>query len=236
MLSRILEVFGPEIRGWLLAWARVAPAVVLVPAFGLRAIPLPARAAMGLALGAAIVPSLRPLEATGPLWPWALLVESLRGLPVALVAASVLWVATMTGGLVDNLRGAQERQHLPNVETDASPMGALLAMLAAILFLQTGGPAHLVERLMAPEHLSPSLLVRTASALTCGVGLAIEVAAPLAVTSLVVETSLLLIARAAQPAPVLALVAPLRTMVLLGVSALLLDRMLVLLRAILQGF
>src|SRR5580700_3879875 len=89
---------GIDLAALGLAWARVMPAVTLVPAFGLRALPAPARAVMGLAFAASIFPAMAPVAA-GATQPWALLavVEIVRGLPVALAAAIPLWAATMAG-------------------------------------------------------------------------------------------------------------------------------------------
>ncbi len=222
-----LQLSELDLKAWALGWARALPAIALVPAFGLRALPLPARAALGLVMAATIAPSLRPLAERPEAWPWRLALEALTGLPVAIIAATALWVATMVGGLADNLRGAQARLALPNVESDASPLGALLGMLVAILFLETGGPAHLGAALAASGPLTTSAVVRSAEALVGGIEFTIAVAVPLVVTSLVVEVTALLVTRAAQPAPLGAVLAPLRSLALLGVLAILLDRMVV---------
>jgi type III secretory pathway component EscT len=223
-IERALELSALDLQAWLLGWARAVPAVTLVPAFGLRALPVPARAAMGLILGLTILPGLRPVVAESEAWPWRLLIEMMNGLPVAITAATALWVASMVGGLVDNLRGAQERLALPNVEPDASPLGAMLGMLAAILFLETGGPAHLAAALAEQRVVGTGSLLGSAKALVGGIEFTIAVAVPLVVTSLVVEVAALLVARAAQPAPFATVLAPLRSIVILGVLAILLDR------------
>jgi flagellar biosynthesis protein FliR len=223
-VERALELSALDLRAWLLGWARAVPAVALVPAFGLRALPVPARAAMGLILALTIAPSLRPVAERPEAFPWRLLIEVLNGLPVAITAATALWVASMVGGLVDNLRGAQERLALPNVEPDASPLGAMLGMLAAVLFLETGGPAQLAAALAQPGTVGVGPILGSAKALVAGIEFTIAVAVPLVVTSLVVEVTALLVARAAQPAPFATVLAPLRSIVILGVLAVLLDR------------
>ena len=223
-IERALELSAVDLQAWLLGWARAVPAVALVPAFGLRALPAPARAAMGLILALTVMPSLRPVVGQPEAWPWRLLIEVLNGLPVAITAATALWVASMVGGLVDNLRGAQERLALPNVEPDASPLGAMLGMLAAIFFLETGGPAHLAAALAEQGAVGTGSLVGSAKALVGGIEFTIAVAVPLVVTSLVVEVAALLVARAAQPAPFATVLAPVRSIVILGVLAILLDR------------
>jgi type III secretory pathway component EscT len=223
-IEKAFELSAVDLGAWLLAWARALPAVALVPAFGLRALPLPARAAMGLMLAATIAPSLRPIAESLDAWPWLLLREVLNGLPVAITAATALWAATMMGGLVDNLRGVQERLGLPSVEPDASPLGAMLGMLVALLYLETGGPAHLGAALAERGQLDAGAVLSSARALAAGIEFSIAVAVPLLVTSLVVEVAALLVTRAAQPAPVATVLAPLRSIAILAVLAVLLDR------------
>src|SRR5262245_41784225 len=107
-----------------LAWARVMPTVVLVPAFGLRALPVPARALVALALAGAIVPALAPAaRVTAEPWAVTLVGEILRGLPVAIAAAVPLWAATMAGGVADALRGGSDNVSAPTVEGRATPLG-----------------------------------------------------------------------------------------------------------------
>lgn len=49
-----LSKAGIDVAGLGLAWARVMPTVTIVPAFGLRALPAPARAVMALVFAATI--------------------------------------------------------------------------------------------------------------------------------------------------------------------------------------
>jgi type III secretory pathway component EscT len=207
-----------------LAWARVMPTVVLVPAFGLRALPAPARAVMGLAFAAGIFPALAQ-SASDARGPWAVLalVEFARGVPIALAAAVPLWAATMAGGVADALRGSQEMPAMPTVEGRATPLGVLLSLLASTLFLATGGPARVVKALaVAPMPDHP--LLAAANDLAGGIVLAVAVGGPLLAASVVVEVTAALVARAASPAQVHALLAPLRAMATLAVLALVLQR------------
>jgi type III secretory pathway component EscT len=164
-----------------LTWARFAPTLAIVPAFGLRALPIAARGVLGLALAASVFPALTPLYADRGGTPWVLLAleQIALGLPVALAAAIPLWAATMAGGLVDALRGVQEGNGLAVVETPrASPLAVLLSLLASIVFLSTGGPARVAAALVTTT-LAEHPLLGAAHALTAGIGLAIAVAAPL---------------------------------------------------------
>src|SRR5687767_8449455 len=108
-LARLLSGSGLELGAWGLAFARVLPVLVIVPAFGLRALSAPVRASAALLLAALIVPAIRPLAVQTAAWPPLLLLELARGTLVAVAAAVPLWSATMAGGIIDALRGAQEQ-------------------------------------------------------------------------------------------------------------------------------
>ena len=225
-IADVLAKSGVDLTRLGLAWARVAPSVALVPAFGLRAFPAPARATLGLALAAVVAPGLPGLGPTRPAWPLAFALEVARGLPVAVSASVALWAATMAGGVVDDLRGARESAALPNVESGATPLGALMALLAALIFLEGGGPARVVAALGRPDLGFSQPLFGAAANLVGGIELALAVATPLLVASLVIEVASALVARAASPAFIQPLLAPLRSLGLLAVSALVLERML----------
>lgn len=215
---RDLEAFG-------LAWARVAPTIAIVPAFGLKALPASARGILGLALAAAIWPALVPVARDHVATPWVFLAleQIVMGLPVALAAAIPLWAATMAGGLVDSLRGAQESSGLAVVEGRASSFGVLLSLLASIVFLSTGGPAR-VTAALATASLDAHPLLAAANALVAGIGLAVAIGGPLLAAALVLELAFAFIARAASPAQVHALLAPLRALGLLAIAAVVLER------------
>jgi type III secretory pathway component EscT len=227
LIETTVEAFaaaGVDLAGLGLAWARVAPAVAIVPAFGLRALPAPARAVLGLALAACIAPALAPVApASNAAWPLLVLVEAARGLPVAIAAAVPLWAATMAGGVADALRGAQDGQSPPVVEGSAGPLGVALSLLASAIFLATGGPARVVEAL-ATRTSDAHPLLAAASNLVHGVTLAVALGAPLLAAAVVVEIAGAVIARAAAPAQVQALIAPLRALGTLAIAGLVLER------------
>ncbi len=223
-MQPVLAALGVDLRGWALAWARVTPAVTLVPAFGLNALPAQTRAALGLALAICIAPSLQPAQLAAP-FGVALVLEVARGLPVALTAAGALWAAGMAGGLADNLRGARETQALPVVDEEVSPLGALLSLLVALLFLESGGAARVAAALTSSAALSRGVLWQVTVGLTHAIELALAVAAPVVAVSIVAELCNALVARSATPAHVVALLAPLRSVLILVVFALLFERM-----------
>lgn len=213
------------------AWARATPLVVLLPAFGLKALPTPVRMTLGLAFAMTIYPGLlvttSPGEPMTMTMPAALVVELARGVPIALATAVPLWAATMAGGLADGLRGSNEPASFSVVEGRATSIAILFSLGAAVLFFATGGPARAVLALSLP-HATPWLAAVTA--LVHGIGLAVSIAAPILTASIVLEIGGALIARAASPAHVDALLSPLKALALLTFIALALDRMLALTR------
>ena len=131
----------------------------------------------------------------------------------------------MAGGLTDNIRGARETQALPVVDEDVSPLGALLSLLVSLLFLESGGAARVAAALASQEALSHGVLWQVALGLTHSVELALAVAAPVVAVSIVVELGNALIARSATPAHIAALLAPLRSVLILVAFALLFEHM-----------
>jgi type III secretory pathway component EscT len=226
IVAEALESTGVDLRGWALSWARMSPSIALVPAFGLRAIPAPARTALGLALAASVAPALAPLAGDARPWPIALLIETSKGLPIALSASIALWTATMTGGLIDNLRGSRDSAALPVIENGSTPSGVLFGLLVAIAFLEMGGPGRVAALVSRSELEFTGPLLRAAGHLTQGVELAVLVAAPLIAVSVVWEVASSLVTRAASPASVQQLIAPLRSLTLLAVLAVLFERIL----------
>jgi flagellar biosynthetic protein FliR len=215
---------GVDPRAWALGFARVIPTVTLVPAFGLSAVPAQTRLTLGLALGLCCAPALAGrMEGDG----WLVVAmgrEALVGLPVALLAALASYVALMAGGLVDDLRGAKETVTLPALPEQLPPVSVLFALLASIAFLETGGAARVVgalsSPLLGPRFSWPAL----AQAFASSIELAFAIAAPLAVACVLLEIASALIARAATPAFIGPVLAPLKSVVLLGVLALVFER------------
>src|SRR3970282_2456435 len=58
ILAEISAGLELDLANLALAWARVAPSVLFIPAFGLSAVPGPTRAALGLSLAACIAPAV----------------------------------------------------------------------------------------------------------------------------------------------------------------------------------
>jgi type III secretory pathway component EscT len=211
------------------------PAVMIVPAFGLRGLPRPAQVLMGLGLAGCVAPVLPPSGAFGSN-PWLLeaLVEVLRGIPVALAAAVPLWAATMAGGMADALRASQDTVSAPTVEGRATPLGVPLSLLSCAIFLGTGGPARMARALAFRPPSAHPLLAAT-SDLVSGIGLAVAIGGPLLAAGVIADIAAALVARAAAPAQVHALVAPLRALGMLAVMGLVFDRLAAVLTRVVQA-
>jgi type III secretory pathway component EscT len=125
----------------------------------------------------------------------------------------------MAGGVADALRGANDVVPAPTVDGSATPMGVTLSLLASCMFFATGGPAHIAAALTRAE-LPPGAWTHVAEQLADGVTIAVALGAPLLAASVVVEVAGALIARAATPAQLHLVLAPLRALALLSVFAL----------------
>jgi type III secretory pathway component EscT len=227
LLSAVSAIFaenGIDLRAWALGLARATPAVTLVPAFGLTAVPPPTRLALGLALGLCLAPALSGQVALNGGLLVGLAREALLGLPVALIAALSIHVAAMAGGLVDDVRGARESVTLPSLPEQLPPVAVLFALLSSMAFLETGGAARVVSALSTPLLAARFSWTAVAQAFAGSVELAFAIAAPLVVASVLLETGSALVARAATPAFIGPVLAPLKSVVLLGVLALVLER------------
>lgn len=224
-VASVFQSAGIDLAALGLAWARVLPIVVIVPAFGLRALPVPARAVIGLALAAAITASVPGVALGTAGHVVGLLGEVTRGLSIAIAAAVPLWAATMAGGLIDTLRAGTtpEQASAPVVEGRSTPMGALLSILASAIFLSGGGAARVVAAVARPETASSPVLVASHD-LVAGITLAVALGAPVLVATILVDVAGALLARTASPAHVGTLLAPVRALVVLVVLAVSVDR------------
>jgi flagellar biosynthesis protein FliR len=235
ILGAAIDAFareGIDLASLGLAWARAMPLVVIVPAFGLRALPAPARALFGLSLAACVFPAVGSVASVasvataseGASWALLALGEVARGLPIAIAAAVPLWAATMAGGVADALRGSLDTPSGPTVEGPATPLGIPFSLLACALFFSTGGPGRVVMALASRAPGTHPLLAAVDD-LTGGITLAVALGAPLLAASVVIEIAAALVARAASPAQVHALVAPLRALGTLAIAGIVLDRL-----------
>jgi len=224
-LARELALAGIEPLSWLLAWARLVPSLILIPAFGLQAFPLVMRFLFAFMLAAVVAPSLPPIDPGAQPWFVALASELARGAPVAVSVAISVWGASMAGNLIDELRGgpAAPRVLLASDEP-TSPLGTLLSLAATVAFFQLGGPARLAEALAAAEPLRQQDLRALALTLARGIQFSVALAGPLLALGPFLELLHTLVARITRPVPTNVVFGPARALALLAVAALLLDR------------
>lgn len=231
--SELLSNVGISWQRLLLAWARSLPLVTIVPAFGSRLMPAPARAVFGLGLAGLLVPAIvYQVPDRGDLVV-GFVRELFRGLPVALATGALLWAAMMAGGLIDDLRGASQQQSmlLPEART---PLAALLGLFATCAFLQLGGVESAVSSLVNDASAGNPLLGAVRE-LVGALHITFALCAPILCVSVVWEVASALIARAASPAHVQSLLAPLRALVVLGAFAVVLPAFFELLQAVLAS-
>jgi flagellar biosynthesis protein FliR len=226
---------GVEPRAWALGFARAIPTVTLVPAFGLSAVPPQTRLVLGLSLGLCIAPALAGRADSGGIFVIAMGREAFAGLPVAMMAALTTYVATMAGGLIDDLRGGRESVTLPVLPEQLPPVSVLFGLLASLAFLELGGAGRVVSALASPLLSARFSWLSVVQAFAGSVELAFAIAAPLAVACVLLEAASALIARAATPAFIGPVLAPLKSVALLGVLALVLERIAELLALVAKG-
>jgi type III secretory pathway component EscT len=219
---------GVDAYGWVLAWARSLPSLLLVPALGLPGLPLPLRLVFAAVLGVVIAPTLAPSAGAAAMAPpdAAMLAGELaRGVPVALGVALGIWGATMAGNLLDELIGTSSGSRAPfDDSAPGGPLGVLLALVAAIAFFELGGPARMLAALTSAPPLGVADVRTMAVALARGIQLAVVLAGPLLALAPFVELLSGLAARSAFPPGQRAALGSLRGLVLFGGAALLLDR------------
>lgn len=243
-MSTLAEVLRDPARldGWLvvgvLVAARVAPLTVLVPWMTLQGSPALVRAALVLALTAALAPlaagalDAGTLAQAGPLQLAAFgLREVLVGGIFAVAAALPFWALDWAGRLVDTWRGASLVEVLTPDGERTSPLGQLHLLLGVVLFFSLGGhrlafaafgeglvvaPPGAVDLAASAETFALGVARLTAAALAFAAALA----APAAAAIVVVEVGLGLVARSAPQIPVFFAGMPLRAAV--GLAAVLL--------------
>ena len=211
------------------AFARVLPVATIVPALAMRGAPTQVRLAIAIALAAPLAPALpwTPGGAT-PLW-LTLFGDALRGLPLAVLIATPLFVAVHVGAIADALRGAPEvtQAQPPAGDGARGTLATLSALLAGSVWLSSGGVTRALSLLAASakattgatEGVAPWALA--ARALTDGLRLGVAASAGVLVAMLALEAALLALGRAAiplSPQPIAVVARPVVSVVALSLS------------------
>jgi flagellar biosynthesis protein FliR len=213
-----------------IAWGRVLPTALFVPAFGLGFLSLPVRSVIALGLAIAVAPSI-PVSAAsgggaggggGEPWPLSVVEAILRGVPLAIAASVSLWSAMVAGGVADTAAGSGRfRPAEAALGPRVTPISTLCGLLASIAFFETGGASRVVERLSSSS--GPGLQGAVQD-LAAGIALGAGIGAPFLVAVAVVDVA---ISVATQDRPAVlpeSVFAPLRALVVLIASAALFER------------
>ncbi len=184
---------------YLRAFARVLPMATLVPALAMRGAPNSVRLALAFGLAMPIAGSFP--QSTAPLG-MTLALDVVLGLPLAILVATPLWMATHVGAIADLLRGAPEVTQAAPPATDGArgTLATLTALLAASAWVASGGVVRalaLLATVTPAAGAAPFALA--ARALTDGLRLGVAASAGVIVAALVLEVALVAIGRAATP-------------------------------------
>lgn len=227
----------PLFLGILLS-GRILPVVFLVPAFGGKRLPVPAK----LGLVACVVIAVYPQAGlTGPapsgLFYVGLLLKELAVGTVLALAGSCLFEGMRMGGqLIDNLRGsAGAHTYLPQSDERTSPIGDLHLLLCILVFFAAGGPALFLKALQQslvslpvcslPQVTQCTQAADLALAVTAqAIRMGVSIAFPAAVALLVADMLLGFMNRTAPQIQVFFLGMPLRAVIGVLAVILTLDR------------
>jgi len=231
-MQALLDRLGGEAVLWqtltlyALVLARVAPLGFLAPWIALRDAPVLVRTATMLALTAAMAPLAAASAHALPIGAFAFGVAVLRevstGTLFAVAAALPFWALDWTGRLIDTWRGASLAEVLaPPTGENTSPLGTLYLLLGVVIFLALGGHRLALEAFVEGLSNAPvgapvavhglgQAVLGSVRLSADALAFAVALAAPAAVSLVLVEIALGLIARAAPQVPVFFAGMPLR--------------------------
>lgn len=217
---------------------RILPVVFLVPAFGGKRLPVPAKLGLVACVVIAVYPqAVFPGTLPGGFFFYGLLLKELAvGTVLALAACCLFEGMRMGGQLIDNLRGsAGAHTYLPQSDERTSPVGDLHLLLCILVFFAAGGPALFLRALQEslvslpvcnfPEVTQCAQAADLALAVTAqAIRMGVSIAFPAAVALLVVDMLLGFMNRTAPQIQVFFLGMPLRAVVGILAVILTLDR------------
>lgn len=194
---------------FLLSLARILPIVAITPFFGSKAIPAPVRMGLAICLAVILFPHLllstKTHLAIDFLFAGLFLKELFIGFIFAFLASVPFWVAQSSGIVIDFMRGASSMiGQDPTMKNQVSTIGILYNQITIVLFFGVGGGALFINTLMSsylilpPDHfLSPiffakgfpfwNQMIHMAAHI---VSMALQLAAPAIVGSLMAEVFL----------------------------------------------
>jgi type III secretory pathway component EscT len=243
-------------KGALVA-ARLAPLTVVAPWIALRDAAASVRAALVLLLTLALAPlafahadAAASAASAAELLPVQMLREAMVGFVFAVATAVPFYALDHGGRLVDAMRGASSSEVIaPPTGERTSPFGDLYLLAGVALFASLGGPRLAIEVLAKSFEVVPigaavdfgrtTFALGAARLFAFALAFGLSVAAPAALSIVLVEAALGLIARASPSIPVFFAGMPLRAAAgiagsLLGLSVVF-DRLPEVFRATLEG-
>ena len=145
---------------FLLSLARILPIVAITPFFGSKAIPAPVRMALAICLGVILFPHLLLTVHThleiGYAFAILFLKEAFIGLIFAFFASVPFWVAKSSGIVIDFMRGASSMiGQDPTMKNQVSTIGILYNQITIVLFFSIGGAAIFLNILMSSYVILP---------------------------------------------------------------------------------
>ena len=215
--------------------ARTIPIAWSIPAFGGPTLPGQVRLALGVGLSLFCLPALAGNPPAGDAVVWVVLAlrEVIVGVVMGFVCACTFRAAEAAGQFTDVLRGANMAEALsPTGRGRSSPLGALLLLLAIVVFFEIGGTGHVASALVKsyeaiplgghgqlagrPHAMAMVAIVASAKLIESAIGLC----APAIVALLLADLLLGIVGRAVPQIPLHFVGMPLKA--LLGVGAVLL--------------
>jgi flagellar biosynthesis protein FliR len=248
--QRILSSVGIQVNlaGFLvlfgLTLARVLVAITLAPFFGGQAVPGRVRVGLGVILAALLAPNLRApanFEISPLLFVALAAKEILTGAMLGIVCQFVFYGIQMAGVLIDTQRGMNQLTYVaPQIPGPASVLGQLQIQIAIVVFLVSGGHLMYLRALDESFRTIPVLdfpkfhggageLLETMGRLSADALLiALQMAAPVLLTLLLVDVAFGILGRVAQQINVHSESQPVKALAGLGmfllVSGLLVNR------------
>lgn len=226
-IDRYLAVAG-------LVGARVSPLLLLAPWLSFKATPTFVRTALTVAFTVVYTPLVLSLDPVVPeaalFYGVALIREAFVGALFAVTVSIPFYAVEWTGRLTDTWRGASMAEIIaPPTGERSSPLGALLLFASIVLFISIGGHRLALRTFFdtfvslpvgTPTNLSPGFGLGVLQLVTQALTFAVALAAPIAVSIVLVEIALGLVAKSSPQVPVFFAGMPLRAAT--GLAALLL--------------
>lgn len=233
------DILGPiDLGSFLIVLARGAGLAWFAPAWGVPGLDWRIRLGLAAALALVVSPLVNGLVGPGPTDPIlvgrACAGELLLGAALGMAASLIVASARQAGEIVGIQAGFSPAAILdPEAGEPLTPIGHLYGLVATGVFLAVDGPMTLVHSLAESYEQwppgGPSLTVATLSRafdeVQAALGLALRVAAPVALALMLAGFAMGLLGRAAPALQALTLAVPVRTaiglvLVLIGLGAL----------------